>query len=80
MLDCANGFIEETAELREGNQNLLLVLDGRENTAQFSFLDKLRENGIIVVVFPSYTSEDLQQSDASVLSCFKSYVRREIHE
>ena len=80
MLDWAKGFIEETVDLRRNNQKLLLILDGYGSHVQFSFLNALRESGIIVVALPSHTSHVLQPLDVSVFSSFKSFLQQEIHK
>ena len=64
----ADGFLQETADLRRDGRYMVLVLDGYYGHIQFQVLRLLRENHVIFVVLPAHTSHCLQPLDVGVFA------------
>ena len=77
--DWTTNFVEETAYLREGRKNMILVLDGYGCHVQYKVLQYLKENGVYVIGLPAHTSHVLQPLDVTVIGSFKSYIQKEVH-
>jgi len=71
IFEWVKNFIEETATLPKGNQYLLLILDGYSPHLQFRNLDLFPKSNIIVLVFPSHTSHELQPLEVTVFGTKK---------
>lgn len=65
--------------MRAGRKKLLLLLEGYTSHVQYSVLDLLHHNNVIVIGLPAHTSQLLQPLDVSVFSSVKSYIQREFH-
>ena len=77
--DWATNFVEETAYLREGRKNMILVLYGYGCHVQYKVLQYLKENGVYVIGLPAHTSHVLQPLDVTVFGPFNSYIQKEVH-
>lgn len=69
-------FVQETEELRGGENKLLLIISGYAAHVQYSVIKFLKENGIVVIGLLAHTSHVLQPLDVSVFSAYKSYLQR----
>ena len=59
IYDWAQKFLEDTAELRKKSQYILLLIDGYGAHVQFNTLQLMKENRVIVIAMPAYTSHRL---------------------
>lgn len=71
-------FIEETKEVRRG-EDILLVMGGYAAHYQFRILDLFRKNCITVIAFPSHTSYIFQPLNVSMFTALKSYLLWEVY-
>jgi hypothetical protein len=57
---------------------ILLILDNHETHMSSQFIDKAKENGVVLVTIPPHTSHKLQPLDISVYGPFKRLFNREM--
>ncbi|XP_039311299.1 uncharacterized protein LOC120359065 [Solenopsis invicta] len=72
FVEYANHFIRHVKSSRE--RNVLLLLDNHESHLSIEALDLFKNNGVVVLSFPSHCNHKLQSLDRSVYGPFKTYV------